>query len=143
MTQHQKMTHRATVQSLVDAIRATLGDIYAAKQGMVAQKVLARQCAALVSGDPAYVGAIRAVVEARVAGLIASPEAREKILDDPGDPDHLYWLLTVPDALIRQYARRQAEHLSPQELFARMGPAMFGGVFRMGPGPDDDGGDEG
>lgn len=137
---HQ-MTHRAIVQGLVDAIRATLGDVYHRKHQHVSQKILARQCAALVAGDPAFVDAIRAVVQARVARLIASPEAREKILDDPNDPDHIYWLCCVTDALIRNYARRQAEHLSPQELFARIGMPIFGGMFRMGPAPDDAGDD--
>lgn len=130
MSQH-RMTHKAIVQGLVDAIRVTLGDIPKGKGAFVAQKVLARQLGTLVAGDHDFVEAIESVVEARVAGLIASPEVREKILDDPNDPDHVYWLLTTTDTMIRLYARKQADHVTPAELFARMGPmAIFGGMLR-------------
>jgi hypothetical protein len=97
------------VKTMVAGFREILGDFAKPRDYSVAKTLLGRVAERLAAGDPAFGDAFRAAVNDRIARLVPQPEARERVLTDECDPNHAFWLLVAPDAMIRHYARHAGD----------------------------------
>lgn len=140
----RRLDRTAVIRLLAEGVRASMGDRARYKERVLAAEVLARRCTALAAADPAYGEAIRAAIEQRLASVAACPEAREKILTQPDNPIHPYWLLTLSDIGLRHLNYR-ANTPGPEAgglpaIFEMIGLRVRPGG--PGDGPDGDGGDD-
>jgi hypothetical protein len=120
------------VRALAEATTASLGDFPKPRYLGITVLIFARQIEALGQIDPAYLMALRLFVESRVRPLVPDDETMERVLTDPADPNHLYWVAVVPRSLLRKIVALKIRGEDAQKkVFSGM---MFGPV-RM-PGPD-------
>jgi hypothetical protein len=126
------LTHRDTIRTLAEAVRAALGDLAPTKRAALAIVVFCRQCRALIAADGAYAAAIRDEAAARVAAYWPDAEMQEKVSTDD-DPNHPFWLLSAPEGMLRRWG---ASKVNPGGGAMTLGGIAGRVVF--GPPPDED-----